>query len=103
MPDYGRLTQELLPHASPAVAPLYPPPPWPLPGARILKLLFETDTGPLPPLPAPPAGPPSPPPAPPPPPPPPPPTPPRRLGHPPPPETPRVRRERGGQVARARV
>lgn len=47
MPDYGRLTQELLPHTSPAVAPFYPPPPWPLPGARILKLLFETDTDPV--------------------------------------------------------
>ncbi len=43
MPDYGRLTQERLPHALPLVSPLYPPPPWPLPGARILKLAFETD------------------------------------------------------------
>ncbi|MBI2913008.1 MAG: acetoacetate decarboxylase family protein [Chloroflexi bacterium] len=43
MPDYGRLTQERLPHALPLVSPLYPPPPWPLPGARILKLVFETD------------------------------------------------------------
>src|SRR3990170_1608975 len=43
MPDYGRLTQDELPHTLPAVSPLYPPPPWPLPGARILKLVFETD------------------------------------------------------------
>ena len=43
MPDYGRLTQERLPHTTPVVSPLYPPPPWPLPGARILKIVFETD------------------------------------------------------------
>ena len=43
MPDYGRLAQERLPHALPLVSPLYPAPPWPLPGARILKLVFETD------------------------------------------------------------
>jgi len=44
MPDLGRLTRDRLPHALPATAPLYPPPPWPLPGARTLKVLFETDT-----------------------------------------------------------
>ena len=43
MPDYGRLTQERLPHALPLASPLYPPPPWPLPDARILKLTFEVD------------------------------------------------------------
>lgn len=43
MPDYGRLAQERLPHTTPTVSPLYPPPPWALPGARILKLVFETD------------------------------------------------------------
>src|SRR3990170_2681438 len=43
MPDYGRLTLDQLPHTLPAVSPLYPPPSWPLPGARILKLVFETD------------------------------------------------------------
>src|SRR3990172_10948411 len=43
MPDYGRLTLDQVPPAPPAVSPLYPPPPWPLPGARILKLVFETD------------------------------------------------------------
>ncbi len=47
MPDYGRLTQERLPHTTPAAAPLYPPPPWPLPGAQVLKLIFETDTDPV--------------------------------------------------------
>ena len=43
MPDLGRLKRDRLPHALPVTAPLYPPPPWPLPGARILKLTFETD------------------------------------------------------------
>ncbi len=43
MPDLGRLKRDRLPHALPLTAPAYPPPPWPLPGARILKLVFETD------------------------------------------------------------
>ncbi len=43
MPDLGRLKRHRLPHALPITAPLYPPPPWPLPRARILKLIFETD------------------------------------------------------------
>ena len=43
MPDLGRLTRDRLPHALPATAPLYPPPPWPLPSARTLKVVFETD------------------------------------------------------------
>jgi len=43
MPDLGRLTRDRLPHALPVTAPLYPPPPWPLPGARTLKVVFETD------------------------------------------------------------
>jgi len=44
MPDLGRLTRDRLPHALPATTPLYPPPPWPLPGARTLKVVFETDS-----------------------------------------------------------
>ncbi len=47
MPDQGRLTEDLLAHAVPAIAPLYPPPPWKLPGARILKVIFETDSDPV--------------------------------------------------------
>lgn len=43
MPDLGELTRDRLPHTLPVTAPLYPAPPWPLPGARILKLAFETD------------------------------------------------------------
>lgn len=42
MPIYGRLAEDRLPHASPIPAPLYPPPPWPLQNARLLKLVFET-------------------------------------------------------------
>jgi acetoacetate decarboxylase len=47
MPDYGRLTEERLPATSPAIAPLYPPAPWPLPGATVLKVLYETDAEPV--------------------------------------------------------
>ncbi len=47
MPDQGRLTEPRLPHTTPAVAPYYAPPPWKLPGARVLKLMYETDTEPL--------------------------------------------------------
>lgn len=47
MPDQGRLTKPRVPHTSPAVAPLYPPPPWKLLGARVLKLMYETDVEPL--------------------------------------------------------
>jgi acetoacetate decarboxylase len=47
MPDQGRLTEQRLPHTSPAVSPLYPPPPWKLPGARVLKVMYETDAEPL--------------------------------------------------------
>nr|WBU15388.1 acetoacetate decarboxylase [uncultured bacterium] len=43
MPDYGWLEQEKLPHALPLAAPSYPPPPWPLPGARFLRVTFETE------------------------------------------------------------
>jgi acetoacetate decarboxylase len=43
MPDLGLFGRDRLPHASPLTASLYPPPPWPLPGARTLKLVFETD------------------------------------------------------------
>lgn len=44
MPDLGHLRRDRLPHALPLTAPLYPPPPWKLPGASTLKLTFETDT-----------------------------------------------------------
>ena len=47
MPDYGRLTEERLPATGPAIAPLYPPAPWPLPGAIVLKVLYETDADPV--------------------------------------------------------
>ncbi len=47
MPDQGRLTEPRVPHTSPAIAPLYPPAPWKLPGARVLKLMYETDVEPL--------------------------------------------------------
>lgn len=42
MPVYGRLAEDRLPHASPLPSPLYPPPPWHLKNARLLKLVFET-------------------------------------------------------------
>ena len=32
MPDLGRLKRHLLPYSLPITAPLYPSPPWPLPG-----------------------------------------------------------------------
>lgn len=47
MPDQGRLTEQRVPHTSPALAPLYPPPPWKLPGVRVLKVMYETDAEPL--------------------------------------------------------
>ncbi len=47
MPDYGRLTEERLPSASPVIAPLYPSAPWSLPGAWVLKVLYETDVEPV--------------------------------------------------------
>jgi len=47
MPDQGRLTEQRIPHTSPAIAPLYPPPPWKLPGVRVVKLMYETDVEPL--------------------------------------------------------
>jgi acetoacetate decarboxylase len=47
MPDQGRLTEDLVTHTSPVSAPLYPPPPWKLEGARVLKVMFETDKEPL--------------------------------------------------------
>jgi hypothetical protein len=43
MPDQGRLAEAEVAHTSPVAAPLYPPPPWKLPGARILRAVFETD------------------------------------------------------------
>lgn len=47
MPDQGRLTEDLVSHTVPVISPLYPPPPWKLPGARVLKVLFETDKEPV--------------------------------------------------------
>jgi hypothetical protein len=47
MPEYGRLGQDLLAHTSPALAPLYPPPPWPLKNVRVLKITYETDAAPV--------------------------------------------------------
>ena len=43
MPDAGQLTEDRVAHTGPVLAPLYPPPPWSLPGARVLKVMFETD------------------------------------------------------------
>lgn len=47
MPDTGRLSEDRLPHTAPAIAPYYPPPPWKLPGARIVKVVYETDALPV--------------------------------------------------------
>ena len=43
MPEFGRLTRDRVPFTTPFVAPLYPPPPWALPDAHILQVLFEID------------------------------------------------------------
>jgi len=43
MPDHGSLTAANHPFTLPAVAPLYPPPPWPLENAQILMMTFEID------------------------------------------------------------
>ena len=47
MPEYGRLGQDILAHTSPALAPLYPAPPWPLKNASVLKITYETDAAPI--------------------------------------------------------
>jgi acetoacetate decarboxylase len=47
MPDAGRLAEAELPHTTPAFAPYYPAPPWSLPKARVLKVVYETDTEPV--------------------------------------------------------
>jgi acetoacetate decarboxylase len=47
MPDHGRLAAEVLPYTGPTSAPLYPPPPWLLPGSRVVKVMFETDANQL--------------------------------------------------------
>ena len=47
MPDKGRLTEDIVAHVGPVVSPLYPPPPWKISGARILKVIFETDKEPV--------------------------------------------------------
>ena len=43
MPDQGRLAEAGVTHTTPVPAPLYPAPPWKLPGARVLRAIFETD------------------------------------------------------------
>lgn len=43
MPDAGRLTEQRLPHTLPFNNPLYPPPPWELKGASVVKVVYETD------------------------------------------------------------
>ena len=47
MPDAGRLSEDRLPHTAPAIAPYYPAPPWKLPAARVIKVLYETDSAPV--------------------------------------------------------
>jgi acetoacetate decarboxylase len=47
VPEYGRLGQDTLAHTSPALAPLYPAPPWPLKNASVLKIAYETDAAPV--------------------------------------------------------
>lgn len=47
MPDAGRLTEDRLPHTTPALKPYYPAPPWKLPGARVIKVVYETDSRPV--------------------------------------------------------
>ncbi|MEO6196907.1 MAG: acetoacetate decarboxylase family protein [Dehalococcoidia bacterium] len=43
MPDQGRLSEAGVTHTTPVLAPLYAAPPWKLPGARVLRAIFETD------------------------------------------------------------
>ena len=43
MPDFGELSAKNHPYTTPALAPLYPSPPWKLDGAQVLQLSFETD------------------------------------------------------------
>jgi acetoacetate decarboxylase len=47
MPDAGQLTEDLVAHTGPTAAPLYAAPPWKLPDARILKVMYETDKEPV--------------------------------------------------------
>lgn len=47
MPDAGQLTEDLVSHTAPTVTPLYAAPPWKLPSARILKVMYETDKEPV--------------------------------------------------------
>jgi len=44
MPDYGLVAAEELGPTTPQLAPLYPALPWPMPGARIIKLAYEVGT-----------------------------------------------------------
>ncbi|HUF54683.1 MAG TPA: acetoacetate decarboxylase family protein [Dehalococcoidia bacterium] len=43
MPDAGHLSEASLPHTTPAPAPYYPAPPWDLPNAQLIKVVYETD------------------------------------------------------------
>ncbi len=47
MPDQGLLSEDRVSHTTPTLSPLYPPPPWKLLGARMLRVIFETDKEPL--------------------------------------------------------
>jgi acetoacetate decarboxylase len=47
MPDPGQLTEDRVTHTGPIAAPLYAPPPWKLEGARVLKVMHETDKEPV--------------------------------------------------------
>jgi acetoacetate decarboxylase len=47
MPDPGHLAEAEVSHTTPLLSPLYPAPPWKLPGARILRAIFETDEQPV--------------------------------------------------------
>jgi Acetoacetate decarboxylase (ADC) len=43
MPDYGLMSADDLGSTTPQLAPLYPPLPWEMPGARLIKLAYEVD------------------------------------------------------------
>jgi acetoacetate decarboxylase len=41
------LSEEKVPHTAPVLAPAYPAPPWRLPGATVVKVMYETDAAPV--------------------------------------------------------
>lgn len=43
MPDHGSLNKENIPYSLPALAPLYPPPPWEVDNVETLQIAFEID------------------------------------------------------------